>query len=230
MGLNKVFLALLLACASLNLCAQTDSTDNGDDDYLDDPIPWVKASQEGKHKFGVKMGMQYCTLLGTYPLDNKLMIGVLGGGLYRYNFKRGLSLQQEALISFRGGKFKGSSPDIGTIKILYLDFPLMLMQKLGAKSPHKLGLGVQYSTAINQLFYQDKSTFPTGASPAIDKNDWAVVSAYQYQLEYIAFQLAAKYGLRDINLGEDWPGNDGVPIPNKSGSMHNFAVELNIIF
>ena len=227
MRIPHFFLFLLLCIWGNSLLAQTDSTD---EEYEEEPVPWVKASQEGRYKLGIKMGLQYCTLLGSYPLDNGVMVGVLGGGLARVNLNGGWSLQQEMCISFKGGRFKSTPPDIGTIKILYLDFPLMLMKKLGNKSPHKVGLGMQYSTVINKLIFQDKSTFPTGGDPSLDRNDWAGVTAYQYQLEYIAFQLAVKYGFRDINLGRTWPGNDGVPITNKSGSMHNFAVELNLLF
>lgn len=212
------------------LFAQTDSTETTDEEIDEDPIPWVKATNEGVYRLGVKMGIQYCTLLGTYPLDNKAMFGLLGGGYGRLNHKSGWSLQHELYISFRGGKFKENPPDVGTLKILYLDVPVILLKKFGAKSRHRAGAGMQYSHAINALMFQDRSTMPTGTNPSIDKNDWSVLLCYQYQFDYVALQLMPKYGLRNINLGYPWPGGDGISIPNKSGSMHNFAVEFNLLF
>jgi hypothetical protein len=98
------------------------------------------------------------------------------------------------------------------------------------KSQHRLGAGIQYSHALNKLVFQDNNTFPAEGNIPLDNNDWALITAYQYQLDYIAFQICLKGGLRNLNLGRNWPGNNNTPINNKLGSMHNFALEFNLLF
>jgi len=221
MRMRIIYLFLASLFIQTNVSGQTDSTEEEES-----PIPWVKASEEGKYRLGIKMGLNFTSIYGSYPIDKGLMLGVLGGGFGRVNFSKLVSLQHEFLITFRGANFSGNSPDIGAIKILYLDFPAIIMLKPGPKSLHRFGAGMQYSHALNRLVFQDNNSFPTEGVVPLDKNDWAIVTAYQYQLEYIAFQIALKGGLRNLNLGGTWPGN----ITNKSGSMHNFALEFNLIF
>jgi len=220
-------LFVIIACLFLNNVSlgQTDSTEEEDT-----PIPWVKASEEGKYRLGIKMGFNVTSIFGSYPIEKGLRLGILGGGFGRINFNKTVSLQHELLITFRGANFKGNSPDIGAIKFLYLDFPAMLMFKPVPKSQHRLGAGIQYSHALNKLVFQDNNTFPAEGNIPLDNNDWALITAYQYQLDYIAFQICLKGGLRNLNLGRDWPGNNNTPINNKLGSMHNFALEFNLLF
>jgi hypothetical protein len=104
------------------------------------------------------------------------------------------------------------------------------MVKPGPKSQHRFGAGAQFSHALNKLVFQDNNTFPAEGNIPLNNNDWSLVTAYQYQLDYIAFQICLKGGLRNINLGRDWPGNNNLPINNKLGSMHNFALEFNLLF
>ncbi len=220
-------LFVIIACLFLNNVSlgQTDSTEEEDT-----PIPWVKASEEGKYRLGIKMGFNVTSIFGSYPIEKGLRLGILGGGFGRINFNKTVSLQHELLITFRGANFNGNSPDIGAVKFLYLDFPAMLMFKPVPKSQHRFGAGIQYSHALNKLVFQDNNTFPAEGNIPLDNNDWALTTAYQYQLDYIAFQICLKGGLRNLNLGRDWPSNNNTPINNKLGSMHNFALEFNLLF
>lgn len=223
---------IFLLCCSLfvlhsNVLGQTDSTEEDDDEV---PFTWVKASDEGRYRLGIKMGLNLTAIYGSYPIDKGMRLGVLGGGFGRLNLTKSFSIQHELLITFRGGRFKGNSPDIGAIKFLYLDVPVVFLFKPSPKSQHRFGAGMQYSNALNTLVFQDNSTFPADGDIPLDKNDWAIVTAYQYQLDYIAFQFALKGGLRNLNLGRNWPGNSGTFIDNKFGSLHNFALEFNLLF
>jgi hypothetical protein len=220
-----LFISTLLLCQSWAQ-AQTDSSETEEET----PIPWVKASDEGVYRLGIKMGFNLTSIYGSYPIDKGPRLGLLGGGFGRINFNKILSLQHEVLISFRGGRFNGNSPDIGAIKYLYLDFPLLIFVKPQPKSQHRIGTGIQFSHALNKLVFQDNNPYPADGNIPLDNNDWAIVTAYQYQLDYVAFQIALKGGLRNLNLGGPWPGNSGTTIINKSGTMHNFALEFNLIF
>ncbi|MCF8254239.1 MAG: PorT family protein [Bacteroidia bacterium] len=206
---------------------QEDSTSY---DPLDEPNPWTKPNNQEKTRLGVKMGVQNTYLLGSELSDKKSMIGLLGGGYGRINFNKTWSLQQEFQISFKGGNFNAGPSEIRSFRLLYLDAPIILMMAFGPKEKHKVGVGIQYSNLLNSNLYIEKKSYPTGESPKLDLNDWAPLFAYQYQFEYFAMQASAKYGLRDLNLGKPWPGNDNTFITNNQGSLHNFAVEINIIF
>jgi hypothetical protein len=203
--------------------AQIDSSD-----YTEEPIFWSKPSENEKTRLGIKMGLQFCTLTGTALQNNTFRFGLLGGGYGRVNLKKGWSFQQEFQVSFRGSNFNSSSGEITSMKLLYLDAPLILFKQLKKKSPHKIGLGVSYAHLINSSLFIDNKSYPTGNAPDIDKNDWLAVVAYQYQFEFFALQAATKYGLRNINLGYAWPDN-AKPI-NNNGSLNNLTFELSFIF
>jgi hypothetical protein len=221
-----LFVIIISLFLNSKLLGQTDSTE----EVEETPIPWVKASEEGKYRLGIKMGFNLTAIYGSYPIDKGLRLGVLGGGFGRLNFNKSLCLQHELIISFRGGNFNGISPDIGAIKFLYLDVPVIFLVKPNPKSQHRFGGGLQFSHALNKLVFQDNNTFPSEGNIPLENNDWAVVTAYQYQLDYIAFQFSLKAGLRNLNLGSDWPGSSGTIINNKLGSLHNFALEFNLLF
>lgn len=203
--------------------AQEDSTD-----YDDETNYWVKPSNDEKSRIGIVMGVQVSSLLGNALPENRPMVGLLGGAYGRYNFKSGWSIQQEAHISFRGGNYNSNAGEISSLKLLYLDFPFILYKKFSKKSKHRFGAGIQYSNLLNANMYVDKSGYPTGASPKLDKNDWAPLISYQYQFPFFALQGSAKYGLRDLNLGQPWP-ESAKPL-NNNGSINSFVVTINLIF
>jgi hypothetical protein len=221
-----VFLLFLSFVFSSNATAQTDSTDSDNDG--ESFSLWVKPSSDEKSRLGIKMGMQITGISGNAIPNARPMFGLLGGGYGRINFKGGWSLQQEVQVSFRGSNYQSEANGIKSLRLLYIDAPLYLMKQLKRNSPHKLGVGMQYAHQISAAMYIDSKAFPTGVSPSLDRNDWMPSLAYQYQLDYFAIQVAGKYGLRNINLGNPWPEN-AKPL-NNNEKLHNFAFEVNLIF
>jgi hypothetical protein len=219
----KVLLLIIGNALCIASFAQTDSTDEAEE-----PIEWMKPSDNEKTRLGIVMGIQTATLFGNTLPSNKPMMGLLGGGYARYNFKRGFSLQQQFQVSFRGSNFNAAAGEISALRLLYLDFPLILYKKLNNKSKHRIGAGIQYARLVNTVMYIDTKSYPSGISPKLDNNDWSPVLMYQYQFDFFALQAAAKYGLRNLNLGNAWPEN-AKPL-NNSGSLNNASIELNIIF
>lgn len=222
----RYFFCLVFSLNCLLASAQTDSTDN---DEFDDTFTLFKPGPEGKTRFGVKMGFQTSTLLGSEMDNQKAMFGILGGLYGRYHLNKRLCLQSELQISFRGSAFNhGSSGEYSTIKLLYADLPLMMFYEFGKDRNHSIGVGVQASNLISGNMYFNGISIPGGRTPNFYKWDVLPVLAYQRRFPFFILQSAAKYGLSNINLGEAWP-NNGKPENNK-GSIHNFAVEFNIIF
>jgi len=220
----KVLLLIIVTSFSTALFAQTDSTN----EEADEPIEWNKPSDNEKTRLGIVMGIQTATLFGNTLPSNKPMMGLLGGGYARYNFKRGYSLQQQFQVSFKGSNFNAAAGEISALRLLYLDFPLILSKKLNSKSKHRIGAGIQYARLINTVMYIDTKSYPSGISPKLDNNDWSPVLMYQYQFDYFALQVALKNGLRNLNLGNAWPEN-AKPL-NNNGNLNTSSLELNIIF
>lgn len=219
----KITLSFVFLLCFFGAFAQIDSTD-----LHDEPSDWLKPSPDEKSRLGVLMGIQTSTILGTALPNNQIMFGLNGGVYGRYNFKGGWTIQQQVQASFKGSNFSATGDEIAAMRMLYLDCPFLILKKLSKQSKHSLGLGIQYGYRLSTAMYINEKSYPSGASPKLDYNDWSPLIAYQYQFEYFALQSAVKYGLRDINLGAPWPDN-AKPL-NNGGSMHNFAVELNIIF
>ncbi|MCG9879497.1 MAG: hypothetical protein MH472_02755 [Bacteroidia bacterium] len=205
--------------------AQTDSTEESENEEV---WYWSKASSEEFGRLGIKMGLQLTGLNGNTIPNYRPMFGLLGGAYGRINFKKTWSIQQEVHISFRGANYVAEPNGIKSLRLLYIDAPVYLMKQFSKNSPHKIGIGIQYAHMLSSALYIDNATFPTKTSPKLDRNDWLPTMAYQYQLDYFAFQVSAKYGLRNINLGYPWPEN--AKPENNNGKLHNFALELNIIF
>lgn len=219
---------LLVFAVSGFVRAQTDSAYAETEE--EEPSFWSKPSDEEKGRLGIVMGMQASTLRGGGVANNRAMFGLLGGGYGRIKLVSNLWLQQQLQVSFRGSNFGNDAGEISSIRMLCLDAPLYFFFRLSKNSQHKLGLGVQYSTLLTSDIYVDKQSFPAGRAPAIDKNDWGAAIAYQYQLDYLAFQVAVKSGFRNLNLGRPWPGPNQTTLTNNNGVLNHFGVELNLIF
>ncbi|MDP1727415.1 MAG: outer membrane beta-barrel protein [Bacteroidota bacterium] len=231
MGLKQIFFVIALLLFGLNpVLAQADSTQI-DSNETEEP-EWRPARPEPdvdhQLKLGIKMGMQGCTLLGSEMKTAKLTFGLIGGGYIRYNFSKGISVQAETQISFRGSNFTYDPNNYSAIRLLYIDVPVILFKALDKKNVNRVGLGIQYSTLLNAAMYLGKITYPTSSSPSLKRFDYAGIVAYQHHYSYFGFQLAAKYGFANLNRNKPWPDN-AKPF-NNFGSIHNFAFEMTLIF
>jgi hypothetical protein len=62
--------------------------------------------------------------------------------------------------------------------------------------------------------------------PSIKKDDLAAIIGTQFHTPFIGFQIAAKYGLIDINNGL----LPNLNPPNTGKNIHHFVVEINLLF
>jgi hypothetical protein len=222
----RYFFCLILSLNLFVANAQTDSTEN---DPEDDTFTLFKPGPEGKTRFGVKMGVQTSTLLGSEMDNQKLLFGILGGLYGRYHLNKTWCLQSEIQIAFRGSSFNnGENGEYSTIKLLYADLPIILFYEFGKDKNHSIGAGLQASNQMSANMYFNGVSIPGGKSPSLNKWDFLPVLAYQHRFPFFILQSSAKYGLNNLNLGQPWP-NNGKPL-NNNGSIHNFALEFNIIF
>ena len=229
--LRAIIFIIMLAATVLPAIAQVDSLQTDTNEFLDDDSKIAKPEPEGLLKLGIKMGTQLCTFVGSEVPNATLTFGLLGGGYARFNLSRKLknwSIQTELQISFRGSNFKYTDSSYSALRLLYIDLPVIVFKALDTKKNHRIGVGTQFSYLLNSAMYLGKVIYPTSSSPGLLKYDVSGIVAYQYHLPFFAIQVAAKYGLTNINIGAVWP--DEASPKNKNGAIRNFTVELNLLF
>lgn len=225
--LVKRFVCFFLALVITGLLlAQTDTAPpatEGDDD--DEQI--AKPDPDPDSKLGIKMGFLMHGITGNENKNGTLAFGMTGGGYFRQKISAKTWLQLEGCVSFRGGNFRANTQEYESIRLLYADVPLMLMKSFGDIN-HKWLLGVQGSYLISPTMYLKGAQLPITGNLSFNRFDLLPVLGYQYHATFFDMQLTAKYGLLNINSGNAWPQN-AKPI-NNNGTMHNIALEFNIIF
>ncbi|MCK6609716.1 MAG: hypothetical protein L6Q78_01650 [Bacteroidia bacterium] len=226
----KRFLLISWLLASLfKVQAQTDSLTTDEVDENDETFSLYKPGPEGTWKLGVKMNLNFSSLFGSEMKSQKLLTGIGGGAYGRWNPNKKFALQAEGLIGFRGSNFNhGANGEYTTIKMLYADFPFIGFLKFGNEGVHQVGIGIQYSRLLNSSMYFKGGSSYGSKKPEFSADDWLPLLAYQYKTNWVSFQIAAKYGLKNINLGKSWPEN-GIPL-NSGGEIRNFTTEFSLMF
>lgn len=216
----------MFCCLATAMLAQTETTlpDTNTDDE-DEQI--AKPDPNPDSKLGIKMGILTHAITGTENKNSTLAFGMTGGGYFRQKLGLKTWLQLEACISFRGGNFKANTQEYESIRLLYADVPLLLMQSFGDIN-HKWLFGIQGSYLISPTMYLKGLQLPITGNLSFNRLDFLPVVGYQYHTTFFDLQVAAKYGLLNINNGNVWPQN-AKPL-NNNGTMHNIALEFNIIF
>jgi hypothetical protein len=220
---GRAALLFLIGICLLNpLWAQTDSTD-----LDDEPVEYVKPGPEPDTKVGIKMGIQINSLFGSENNNNRPSFGVLGGGYIRQKLNDKNWLQTELQISFRGSNFKANIAEYNSIRLLYIDVPILYMHAFG-KATNRFIFGVQGSYLVTPSMYLLNQPLPITTNFKFNRYDVLPVVGYQYHMPFFAIQFVAKYGLININQPQEWP-QKALPV-NTGGSMHNFVTEINLIF
>lgn len=223
--MSKFFIFIFFLSFSLACYAQEPDTTAIDND--DDEGVLVKPDNSAPLKLGLKLGVGYASMLGG-ELQNPTGCFDLNGAAYlRYRFKPRWAYQTEAGVSFRGSNFSNGPSEYSTIKLYYLDVPVMLLYGLNKTATSNLILGVQYSYLLNSSIYTSNGAFPEPTAPGLKKNDVLAIIGAQFYTPFVGFQITAKYGLLNINNG--LLGANTKPA-YKGKDIHNFAIEIALIF
>ncbi|MFN7311980.1 MAG: outer membrane beta-barrel protein [Bacteroidota bacterium] len=216
-------LILILALFSSSAWAQSDSAKYEDED---DEGTWVIPSMNEKHKPGIKLGTGFYTFTGG-EMDNPTpMLGLNGTIYYRYKYNEKSAIQIETGISFKGSNFANSAGEYSRMRLYYLDAPLTWVRSLNKNNTTHLNIGVQYAYLLNASIFIEPSPIPETQKPALSKHDMMLVAGTQFYSGFVGFQVMAKYGLLNINNG--LIPNLNPPLKNKD--IHNFALELSLLF
>ncbi len=221
----NIFLVLICFFTINNLKAQVEEV--ADSTLQDDEVILVKPEPDGKYKYGIKLGVQFSTLLGNENENNLTRFGINGGVYLRKKFKNEKwGYQVELNGSLRGSYFKGGPNDYSLIRLVYLDLPTLFFVNVSKNQNNKILFGPQFSYLLTSAIYKGEASVAYNSEPNLNKFDILACSGYQVRLGHVAIQSLFKYGLININNGllpEVSPKSQGK-------NMNNFSFELNFIF
>jgi hypothetical protein len=222
--MKNLILLLCLIIPFGYVSAQTEDAeaDSSDEDDFVLVIPPINEQL----KVGVKMGTGAGMMVGDKLQNPRPKYVISGGGYLHYRFSKHWSLQPEINFSFRGSNFANGDNEYTSITMYTADFPLLIMLGLNEKNRANVFVGGQYSHTLNRAMYTKGGVVPESPTPAMHNDDWFAVAGAQFHTPFLGFQIAAKYGLRDLNTGLS-PTMKPV---NASGEIHQAILELNILF
>lgn len=191
-------------------------------------------------KFGIRLG--FClTRLNSPQLSNMNPTrGYQGAFYYRVNLFKRFHLNPEFGASVDGAKFNNGKTGYSQISMLYFDFSLIGLTQLDAKNNHNLVLGLQASRLMRSSLFIGPEQNPSYLQLPFKKYDYAAILGYHYNLQYVGFQLALKYGLSniagDFNTFQRKSLNDNSQFENLNPSLRdlkqvqNLSIELSLYF
>lgn len=204
---------------------------------LDDYAPDARR----KDKFGIRVGMGITRLNSPELQNTRVSRGYQGAFYYRVNLFKGFHLNPELGASIKGANFKNGDVGYTQISLFYFDFSMLGMVQLDAAQNHNIVFGGQASRLMRSSMFIGPEQFPSFLQLPFKNWDYFAVLGYQFNTQYIGFQLSLKYGLRNIaadfaNYNKNSVNNNGVQFidikPSLTGvkDVRNFSVELSLYF
>jgi len=223
--MRKILSAIFLVGFSIVCYAQqTDSTNASENEE----ITFFKPDNSAPLKLGLKLGVGYSSFSGTEVERASGRIGIDGSAYLRYRFKTKFTIQTEIGASFRGSNFNNDPTQYSSIRMYYLDVPVMFGYAFDKTNNDIVIIGAQYSYLINSSFYISSSALPEGTSPTFNKTDLMAILGVQFNTPFVGFQILGKFGMVNLNQDQPWPSN-AKPI-NSGGTIHNYSIEFNLLF
>lgn len=182
-----------------------------------------------KYTIGIKTGTCFSSLIGKELQNPKVKFGFQGGVYYRQRLGSSLHLLTELNASFRGSNFNNGTTGYNRISLLNLDLPVELMIDLSKrKNEHLIFLGPQLTYLAKSDLYVNPDNVSKYQNLDLKPFDIMAVVGYHYNGYYMGWQIAAKYGLTDINDGIMF--KDVKPVTGTGKLIRNISLELAMFF
>lgn len=229
--MRKIIPVIFFICFSIvSYAQQADSTVANENEE----ISFFKPDNSAPFKFGLKLGVGYSSFGGSEFAKAIGRAGMNGSAYMRYRFKQKWQFQTELGASFRGSNFNNATGEFSSIRMYYIDVPVMIAYAFDKKNNDLIIAGLQYSYLVNSSFYISTSALPTDAQPSLNRNDLMAILGVQFNTPFVGFQILGKYGLVNLNQNQLWPTatqNAARTQPlNTGGTIHNFSLEFNLLF
>jgi hypothetical protein len=223
--MQRLFFIVMMLFASLAI-AQTDSTDLADNEEDEESFEWLKGNMNEDVEFGLRLGTNTTTMFGG-ELDNpRPMFGLNGAFYYRKKFTPKNAFQLDLAVSLRGSNFDNPIGQYSKLVTYYIDLPITWVRSINADNSNHIIAGLQYSHLLNTSIYMTSTVVAENERPNLSNNDLMVLAGTQFYGGFVGFQIVAKYGLLNINNGLI----SGLNPAFKNKGIHNFALELNLLF
>lgn len=223
--MQRLFFIVMMLFASVAI-AQTDSTDLDDDEEDEESFEWLKGNMNEDVEFGLRLGTNTTTMFGG-ELDNpRPMFGLNGAVYYRKKFTPKNAFQLDLAVSLRGSNFDNPVGQYSKLVTYYIDLPITWVRSINADNSSHIIAGLQYSHLLNTSIYMTSTAVAENERPNLRNNDVMVLAGTQFYGGFVGFQIVAKYGLLNINNGLI----SGLNPALKNKGIHNFALELNLLF
>jgi hypothetical protein len=193
-----------------------------------------------KDKLGIRVGFGVTTLSSDALVNTRASRGYQGAFYYRVNLFKGFHLNAESGASVKGANFNNGDSGYSQLSLLYLDVGVLGMFQLTSDNKHNLIVGVQSSRLMRSSLFVGPEQFASFLQLPIKKWDHAAVVGYHFNTQFVGFQLALKYGLR--NIAGDFFNFNKVSVNNSSqfvdldpsmrnlSNLRNISVELSVYF
>jgi hypothetical protein len=159
--------------------------------------------------WGLKGGINLATLSSDEQPDpdNKIMVGLVGGGYVNWRFGGRLDFQPEVLVSEQGSALGSDAVD-AKIKLDYVTVPLLVRYRLSSTGGGLAvyggpSLGVKFRARASAEFGGD--TVTTDISDQIETMDYGIAVGAMYESGRYSIDGRYTFGLANINAVEDNP-------------------------
>ncbi len=193
-----------------------------------------------KDKLGIRIGFGFTTLRSNALVNTSVSRGYQGAFYYRVNLFKGFHLSAETGASINGANFNNGDSGYSQLSILNLDFTVLGMFQLTADNRHNIIVGGQFSRLMRSSLFVGPLPEASYLQLPLKKWDYAAVVGYHFNTRFVGFQLALKYGLRNIandfftfnkvSLNDNKQFADLNPSMRNIKGIKNLGVELSVYF
>jgi hypothetical protein len=184
---------------------------------------------------GVKAGLNLATLTGDDADDAKTRAGLAAGGFVKVSLTPAFSVQPEVLYSMKGAKFEESSADDFTIKLDYIEVPVLLQYNIPTQGNVKPVLFAGPAVAFNMSAKLEGTIDSASADVDIDNVksvDIGIAAGAGVELKSgtTTFGFEARYTLGLGNVLDDVsnPGSNDLVDPSTGSAfdVKNSAISI----
>lgn len=198
----------------------------------EEDFEWIKYNP--KSKFGLRLGLGVNSLRGGNFQNPTPAVSYTGGFYHHGRVYNRNYFYYELSGSFRGSKFR-TNPDSNTysqISIFYTELPLAYMYRLGKdeEKPFFLMAGGGGGLHIRSSMLLGPNPIPKHFDLPFKRGNLFLMTGFHKYFGSVGLQLAAKWGMTNINR-DAWQGFEDVkPSPDQGRQVSTWGIDFSLIF
>jgi hypothetical protein len=168
-------------------------------------------AQKPKPEFGIKAGLNMANIYGDNGESYDMRIGFHGGIFAEFYLSERLGLQPELQYSMQGSKAKVEGFD-ATLKLDYINLPVLLKIYFGSKRAFSLDAGLQFGTLVSSKYsvsVGDASVSASDSDIVDNKFDAGIAIGVSYKFAE-RFHAGFRVNTSVTKLFDDFSDRNGV--------------------